>query len=263
MTATMTAIVTGGASGIGAATARRIVAAGGRVGIVDLDLDGARQLADPFGPRACAVAADVLDESALSRALDFVEKALGEVNALVCCAGIPQVPTPIEAWPTSEFRRIVESHLIGTYASCRVIGARIATRAGGGSIVNIASVVGVHPGPVLAYGSAKAAVASLTQSLAVHWAAKNVRVNAVAPGWTDTPFLRPKERQGERDLTPILAATPMQRLMQPEEIAEVIYFLLSPSASGVTGTVVPCDGGVLAGAGWFPFGGFPSRPTQS
>jgi NAD(P)-dependent dehydrogenase (short-subunit alcohol dehydrogenase family) len=256
----VTAVVTGGASGIGAATARRIIAAGGRVGILDLNLEGARQLAHELGPMAFAAAADVLDETALAAAAAGVEQALGPVNTLVCCAGIPQVPLPIEEWPTSEFRRIVESHLMGTYASCRVIGSGIAARGGGGAIVNIASVVGVHPGPVLAYGSAKAAIASLTQSLAVHWAAKDVRVNAVAPGWTDTPFLRPKERQGERDLTPILAATPMHRLMQPQEIADVIHFLLSPAASGITGVVVACDGGVLAGAGWFPFGGFPPQP---
>ena len=254
------AIVTGGASGIGAATARRIVAGGGRVGILDLNVEAARALAQELGPSASHAAGDVLEEDALHAALASVESALGEVNALVCCAGIAQVPRPIEDWPVADFRRIVESHLTGTYASCRVIGSSIARRGKGGGIVNISSVVGVNPGPVLAYGPAKAAVASLTQILGVHWASKGVRVNAVAPGWTDTPFLKPKERKGERDFTPILNATPMHRLMAPEEIAEVIHFLLSPAASGITGALVPCDGGVLAGAGWFPYGGFEVRP---
>ena len=255
-TSRITAIVTGGASGIGAAVARRIVAAGGRVGLLDLNEEGARALAAELGERACAAVGDVLDEEGLARSADLVEAKIGPANALVCCAGIPQVPRPIEEWPTAEFRRIVDSHLTGTYASCRVVGSRIAARGQGGAVVTISSVVGVHPGPVLAYGPAKAAVASLTQILAVHWASKGVRVNAVAPGWTDTPFLRPKERKGERDFTPILAATPMHRLMQPREIAETIHFLLSPAASAITGALVPCDGGVLAGAGWFPFGGF-------
>ena len=259
---TMTAIVTGGASGIGAATARRIVAGGGAVGVLDLNIDAAQQFVRELGASAIAVAADVLDENALNAAADRVEQALGPVNALVCCAGIPQMPRPIEEWPTSEFRRIVESHLMGTYASCRAIGSRMAAGPGG-AIVNVASVVGVHSGPILAYGSAKAAVASLTQSLAVHWAPKDVRVNAGAPGWSDTPFLRPKERQGERDLTPILDATPMRRLMQPDEIAEVIHFLLSPAASGITGVILPCDGGILAGAGWFPFGGFDASRSEA
>jgi NAD(P)-dependent dehydrogenase (short-subunit alcohol dehydrogenase family) len=112
---------------------------------------------------------------------------------------------------------------------------------------------------VLAYGAAKAGVVNLTEALAVQWARKNLRVNAVAPGWTDTPFLRPKERAGTRDMTPILNATPMGRLMQPAEIAEVIFFLLSSAASAITGATVPCDGGVIAGSGWNPYGGFPDN----
>jgi len=252
----MIAVITGGASGIGAATARRITAAGGRVGILDVNEDAAQALAAELGQSACVAFGNVLDEDALRRAADMLEERLGEIDALICCAGIAQVPRRIEDWPPDEFRRIVDSHLTGTYVSCRVIGSRIAARGRGGAIVNISSVVGVHPGPVLAYGPAKAAVASLTQILAVQWAARGVRVNAVAPGWTNTPFLRPKERKGERDFTPILNATPMGRLMEPGEVAEVIYFLLSPAASGVTGALVPCDGGVLAGAGWFPYGGF-------
>ncbi len=257
----MIAIVTGGASGIGAAVVRRIVSAGGRAGILDLNGEAARSLAAELGPRACATQCDVLDEASLDDALASVEAQLGgEVDALVCCAGIPQVPRAIEDWPTAEFQRVVNSHLTGTYATCRVIGGRIAARGNGGAVVNISSVVGINPGPVLAYGPAKAAVAALTQILAVQWAGRGVRVNAVAPGWTDTPFLRPKERKGERDLSVILRATPMNRLMSPVEVAEVIYFLLSPAASGMTGALVPCDGGVVAGAGWWPYGGF-SAPT--
>jgi NAD(P)-dependent dehydrogenase (short-subunit alcohol dehydrogenase family) len=255
----LTALITGGASGIGAAVVRRIVAGGGRAGIVDLDLERARTLAAELGERAFATSADVLDEDATTTATEAVEGALGPVDALVCCAGIPQVPKAIEDWPAAEFRRIVDSHLTGTYVSCRIVGSRMAAR-GRGSIVTLGSVVGFNPGPGLAYGPAKAAVMSLTRILAVHWAARGVRVNAVAPGWTDTPFLRPRERQGERDLRPIVGATPVHRLLEPREVAEVIHFLLGEAASGITGALVPCDGGVLAAAGWFPFGGLPGAP---
>ena len=252
----LSVIVTGGASGIGAATARRIVAAGGHVGILDLNMEAAGTLVAELGPRAVASQGDILDEAKLEAAHKAIASKLPPVNGLVNCAGIAQVPVPIEDWPADQWSRIMDSHLKGTYISCRIIGSAMAGR-GSGAVVNISSVVGVHPGPVLAYGPAKAAVINLTQILAVEWAQRGVRVNAVAPGWTDTPFLRPKERQGERDLTPIIGATPMGRLLQPQEIAEVIYFLLSPAASGVTGATIPCDGGVLAGCGWFPFGGFP------
>ncbi len=252
----LSVVVTGGASGIGAATARRIVAAGGYAAILDLNIDAAEALAAQLGPHAVASHGDVLDEAKFESAHQAVASRLPPITGLVNCAGIAQVPMPIEEWPVDAWSRIMDSHLKGTYVACRVVGSAMAAR-GYGSVVNLSSVVGVHPGPVLAYGPAKAAVINMTQILAVQWARRGVRVNAVAPGWTDTPFLRPKERQGERDLTPIINATPMGRLMKPEELAEVIHFLLSPAASGVTGATVPCDGGVLAGAGWFPFGGLP------
>lgn len=126
----------------------------------------------------------------------------------------------------------------------------------GGAIVNLASVVGIHPGPTLAYGPAKAGVINLTKILATQWAKAGVRVNSVAPGWTDTPFLRPAQRGGQRDAAPIKKAVPMGRLLAPEEIAQPIAFLLSSAASAITGVVLPCDGGFLAAAGWSAYGGF-------
>jgi len=252
----LSVFITGGASGIGAATARRVLAAGGSVGIVDINRDAMQALAGELGDRLLWRECDALDEDGLTRALRDCEQRTPTVNGLVTCAGIPPLPKKIEDTPTADFARLVDSHLKGTFIACKVVGAAMAAR-GQGAIVNLASVLSFRPGPVLGYGAAKAAVVNLTEALAVQWGRKNVRVNAVAPGWTDTPFLRPKERSGTRDLTPILNATPMGRLMQPSEIAEVIFFLLSPAASAVTGATVPCDGGVIAGSGWNPYGGFP------
>lgn len=251
----LSVVVTGGASGIGAAVSRRVVAAGGRVAILDLNVAAAQALAQELGPSALAAPGDVLDEAGLRTVAEAIAGRMPPANGLVNCAGIAQVPTAIEDFSTEQWSRILDSHLKGTYVACRVFGAAMAAR-GAGAVVNTASVLAFRPGPVLAYGAAKAAVVNLTEALAVQWARRGVRVNAVAPGWTDTPFLRPKERQGERDFAPILRATPMGRLMQPSEIAEVIHFLLSPAASAVTGATVPCDGGVIAGSGWGPYGGF-------
>lgn len=253
---TRSVLITGGASGIGAAVARRVVASGGWVCLVDVNGHGVVALARELGERAIAAHCDALDEDAFQDTVASAETRLPPINGLVTCAGIQPRAKRIEDTATDEFNRLVESHLSGTFISCRVVGSLMASR-GAGAIVNLASVLSFRPGPVLGYTTAKAAVVNLTQALAVQWAKRGVRVNAVAPGWTDTPFLQPKDGRPPRDLTPILNATPIGRLLQPSEIAEVIYFLLSPAASGVTGATVPVDGGVMAGAGWLPYGGFP------
>jgi NAD(P)-dependent dehydrogenase (short-subunit alcohol dehydrogenase family) len=249
-------VITGGASGIGAALARKIVADGGYVGLMDINLEAAQALAADLGDRAIAVHTDAISEAAMSAGHATLSSKLPPINGLVNCAGKPQTPKHIEEYAVDDWSSNLDSHLKSTYIACRVVGAAMAHR-GTGAVVNLASVLAFRPGPVLAYGPAKAGVVSLTQSLAVQWARRGVRVNAVAPGWTDTPFLRPKEREGKRDLTPIINATPLGRLMQPSEIAEVIGFLLSPAASAVTGVTIPCDGGIIAGGGWMPYGGFP------
>ena len=249
-------IVTGGASGIGRAVAELTLERGGCAALLDIDPAPADDLLEKYPGRVVALKGSVLDEGFLHSAWEESGRALpSAINGLVNCAGVPPMPRSIESLEVAEWSRILDSHLNGTFIPCKVFGAELARRGTGGAIVNLASVLAYRPGPVLAYGAAKSGVVSLTASLAVHWARTGVRVNAVAPGWTDTPFLRPKERR-ERDFGPILRATPQGRLMQPREIAEVICFLLSPAASAVTGTTVPCDGGVIAGSGWPPYGGF-------
>jgi NAD(P)-dependent dehydrogenase (short-subunit alcohol dehydrogenase family) len=253
-------VVTGGASGIGAATAKHVVANGGYAAIVDINFEAASDLARTCPERIFPFSANLLSEDDLRVVYTDMEARLPPVTGLVNCAGRPQVPHAIEEYPVESWSEIVDSHLKTTYIACRVIGSAMARR-GHGAIVNLASVLSFRPGPVLAYGPAKAGVVNLTEALAVQWAHRGVRVNAVAPGWTDTPFLRPAERQGERNLKPILQATPLGRLMRPEEIASVIGFLLSAQASVVTGATIPCDGGVIAASGWQPYGGIPGNET--
>lgn len=249
-------IVTGGGSGIGRAVTEMVLQRGGCVGVIDLDISSLEAIERSNGGRMRALKGSVMDEAFLRSAWQhFLEALPAPVVGLVNCAGLAPSPRAIEDLEVAEWTRILDSHLTGTFIPCKVIGAELAAAGHGGSIVNLASVLAFRPGPVLAYGASKSGVVSLTAALAVHWAHQDVRVNAVAPGWTDTPFLRPKDR-GERDFGPILRATPQGRLLQPAEIAEVICFLLSRASSAITGSTIPCDGGVIAGSGWPPYGGF-------
>ena len=220
------------------------------VAILDLNEAAAAAVAREIGTATSFASADVLDEGQLKTAHLRLAKAQPVITGLVNCAGIAQVPTPAADYAVASWQRVLDSHVKGAFITCREFGSAMAER-GHGAIVNLASVVGLHPGPVLAYGPAKAAVINLTQILAVEWAGRGVRVNAVAPGWTNTPFLRK-----DRDMTPIVKAVPMGRL-ESEEVADVIGFLISPAARAVTGATIPVDGGFVAGVGWGPYGGFP------
>lgn len=248
----LSVFITGGASGIGAATARRIVKDGGHVAVVDLNLEAAQALARELGPHAIALAADIMSIEEVRTAHETAAAALPPINGLVNCAAAQPKPAPIEMLEPEEFDRVLNSHVTGTLIPCKVVGSAMAER-GSGAIINLASVLSYRSSPALAYGAGKAGVVSLTESLAVHWAKKGVRVVGVAPGWTETPFINHRREMFDR----IAASTAQGRLLQPEEIAEVIYFLLSPAASAVTGTTLVCDGGFLAASGWGPYGGPP------
>lgn len=255
----MSVVVTGGNSGIGLALTELMLQRHGHVTLVDIDTQRSQDLAALHPNTLRVFPGSVTDEARLRAILGEIrDSGAPPINALVNCAGIPPSATPIEDYPVAEWARVIDSHLNGAFLSCQVFGSEIAARGAGGSIVNLASVLAFRAGPVLAYGAAKSAIVNLTESLAAHWAARGVRVNAVAPGWTDTPFVRRKERKNG-DFNSITDATPQGRLLQPTEIAEVIAFLLSPLASAVTGSTLVCDGGYMAGSGWAPYGGFPNN----
>ena len=255
-------VITGGASGIGLEVVKKVLSNNGTAVIIDRSKDATNNIKLDESLKIHTYNVDVTDDNQLKEVLENLKNKVPHITGLVCSAGKAPVPKRIEDTDLKDWNEIIKSHLTGTFVSCKIFGSHMAKN-NFGSIVNISSVVGYNSGPVLAYGAAKAGIINLTSALSTQWAKNRVRVNAVAPGWTDTPLLRPKERNSQRDLTPILNAVPQKRLMEASEIADVISFLLSKSSSSITGTTIKCDGGTLAGAGWLPYGGFPSDQNNN
>ena len=245
------AVVTGGASGIGAACCRELAARGARVAVLDRDRKGAA-IAEEVGGRAFV--ADVADEAALEAAADAIEAALGPVEMLVNSAGVIQVPLPPEKLSMAAWDEVVRVDQRGTYLGCTVFGRRMRGRRRG-SIVNIASIAGMRSMPLHAYAPAKAAVIAMTECLAAEWGPSQVRVNTVSPGYTRTPALQDAIDKGERDVSALARNAALGRLVEPEEIARAVAFLLGPEAAAITGVNLPVDGGWLVAGSWHSYGG--------
>ena len=229
-------VVTGGGHGIGAEICRTAAAAGYRVGVLDLDADLARRVADAVG--GCALAADVRDEPSVERALDE----FGSIDALVNNAGTVRFGQLLDL-DIDDWRLVLDVNLTGTFIVARACARRMAG-AGGGAIVNIASINGLVPAAYGgAYGSSKAAVALLTEQMAVEWAANGIRVNAVAPGFIDAGMSEPIYADAETRRVRS-SGVPLKRLGTAEDIASAVLFLLSDQAAYITGHNLVVDGGV-------------------
>ncbi|MCL4764955.1 MAG: SDR family oxidoreductase [Hyphomicrobiaceae bacterium] len=246
------AVVTGGASGIGAACCRVLAARGARVAVLDRDGPRAREIADEVGGRAWV--ADVADESSLDAAATEIESGLGPVEILVNSAGIIQSPQRPTELPMDTYDRVVQVDQRGTYLASVVFARRMLPRRRG-SIVNIASIAGMRALPLHAYAPAKAAVISMTGCLAAEWGPEGIRVNAVSPGYTRTPALQDAIDRGERDVSRLERNAALGRLVEPDEIARAVAFLVSPEASAITGANLPVDCGWLAASPWTTYGG--------
>jgi 3-oxoacyl-[acyl-carrier protein] reductase len=235
------ALVTGGLSGIGLASARLLLERGAAVAVLD------RGTSTPSGPLADAprIRCDVRDEAAVRGAVADAADALGGLpDVLVNAAGIYRV-APIGELSTEEWDDVLDTNLRGTFFVAREVAARLRDAGRGGSIVNLASEAGLVADltePAAHYNASKAGVIALTKQLAVELAQDGIRVNAVAPGPIDTPMLTmmqdPVGGQAWLD-----AHVPLRRVGTAEEVAEVILFLASDLASYVTGATVPVDGG--------------------
>jgi NAD(P)-dependent dehydrogenase (short-subunit alcohol dehydrogenase family) len=242
-------VVTGGAKGIGEATVQRLVKERARVVICDIDPNG-ESLAATLRESGADVQfrkINLTDNIAIEELVRDIVSTLGAVDGLVNNAGIALPHAAVDC--TEEiWDRTINLNLKAVFFCCQAFGKHMIS-VGKGSIVNIGSIAGsgvVRPERHVAYGITKAAVAHMTHLLAVEWGGHNLRVNAVAPGYTQTPLLKEIE-----DADPSMVATwredtPMNRLMLPLEIASSITFLLSDDASGITGHVLATDGGYAA-----------------
>lgn len=199
---------------------------------------------------------DVTDGVAVSDAFSDVETELGNIDILVNSAGIFERPLRIEDASDHEWDRVISTNLRGTYLCCKYAGQRMAQR-GRGTIVNIASVTGLRPSPSRAYGPAKAAVINLTQVLAAEWATRGVRINAVAPGYIDTPAMKLAVAHGFGSAESFAGVSAQGRLGEPHEVASAVAFLASDLASAVTGVTLPVDCGYLVADAWDAIGGLP------
>ncbi len=240
-----TALVTGAASGIGRGVVLGLAASGAAVACVDRPGPGVDEVVGAVvaaGGRAIAVPGDVTVADALTAAVDRTETELGPLSLAVNSAGIADA-APAEEMPLDQWRRVVDIDLTGVFLSCQA-EARAMLHHGRGSIVNIASMSGsiVNRGLQQAhYNAAKAGVVQLTRSLAMEWADRGLRVNAVSPGYTATPMnTRPEVAERVRTFE---ADTPLGRMATVEEIVGPVIFLLGDAAGFCTGVDLLVDGG--------------------
>jgi NAD(P)-dependent dehydrogenase (short-subunit alcohol dehydrogenase family) len=237
-----TAIVTGGASGIGKATCELLAVEGYRVAVIDRDELGARGVADAIGGHAFAL--DVTDERAVALTIERAVAALGgRLDALATPAGIAET-TPFMDLDAATFLRVYSVNAVGTFLCVREAAKYMRS---GARICTVASVAGKRGGGLsgtAAYAASKGAVLALTRNAARALAERGIAVNAVAPGPTLTPMLAGPFHDEEHRRR-VESLTLLQRSAEPEEIAEAIVWLLSPAASYVNGETLTVDGGML------------------
>lgn len=223
-----TAIVTGGAKGIGAATARLFEKYKARVAVLDIE-----------------TGCDVTDESQVKEAYERIAADFGGIDCLVNNAGRATRKSAVEL-KKAEWDAVLELNLTATFLCSRLVQPYMKTR-GGGAIVNLASIMGLSGGiyPNASYQASKGGVVNLTRALALEWAADNIRVNAVAPTYVRTDLTVPIFSSPEM-LKTVMAHTPLGRLPEVDDIAAAILFLCSPAARCITGVTLPVDSGYLA-----------------
>lgn len=244
-----TAVVTGGGHGIGQAVALALAQGGAQVAVLDRDASAAHETCRHIQANAgsaTAYAVDVTQEAQVEEAMQGVMDATGSIDILINNAGIA-IRQPTLALSLADWNKVLEVNLTGVFICARA-AARFMVPRQQGCIVNAASIMGLSGGglyPNISYQSTKGAVVNLTRALAVEWAAANIRVNAIAPTWVRTDFIKPLLAQDDL-VKRIEAMTPLARLAEVDDVVGPILFLSSAAACMITGHTLPVDGGYLA-----------------
>jgi NAD(P)-dependent dehydrogenase (short-subunit alcohol dehydrogenase family) len=241
-----TALVTGASRGIGRAIAVAYAAAGADVALLARNAELLAEVAaevEALGRKAVVLVADVTDADAVGTAVGAAIAGLGHLDVVVNNAGGNTFASPFVSMRHAGWQKIMTLNLDSTVYVCQAVGAHMVER-GSGSVINVSSVAGLSAVPFMShYGAAKAAVLSLTRTIAVEWAHAGVRVNALVPGWvaTDlTDFARANEEVGQA----LIARVPMQRWATAEEMTGPAVFLASDASSFMTGQALVIDGGL-------------------
>jgi NAD(P)-dependent dehydrogenase (short-subunit alcohol dehydrogenase family) len=241
------AVITGAGQGIGLACAEALCEAGADVLLTDMSAERCESGRTALADRGYAVKTaivDVTDTRSVANVADGLAWNGRAADILVCNAGIAQAGIPSEDMNDADWERMININLSGVFRCCRSFGRHMLAK-GAGAIVNIGSMSGTiinRPQMQCHYNAAKAGVHHLTKSMAAEWAARGVRVNAVAPTYIDTPLLT-FAKEDKPMFDEWLDQTPMKRIGKPEEIASVVLFLASDSSSLLTGSIVSADAG--------------------
>jgi len=241
------ALITGGGNGIGRAVAHRFARAGMTVVIADYDHAAAEQVRGEVaesGAKADALSVDVTIAREVIALVSDVAQRFGRIDILTNIAGGSFYTKRIEDFTWTEFKRVIDTNLKGTFLMCREV-AEVMQKQGAGRIINTASNYGVTGSALRApYSAAKAGIVGFTKSLALELAPDGIRVNTVAPGPTDTPRVMEKETSEARRQR-WYSAIPLGRTAQPEDLAELYYFLTTPESAAITGQLFHCNGGLI------------------
>lgn len=252
------AVITGGSSGIGEATAHRLAADGYAIAVLDVNEAGGERAAGALvqkGASAKFFRCDVADISDVERSAGVVQKEMGAAQVLVTSAGLIPNTEGILDMDLDAHERMWRVNYHGTVYACRVFGKQMIGAGKRGAIVTIGSINSYLPLPLPAYNPGKAAIQRLTQLLAVELGRHGIRVNSVAPTYVLTPPLKAKIEAGQRDLGKIMSVHALDRLPEPADIANAIAFLCSDQAAAITGILLPVDCGWLSAVSYKTYAG--------